>query len=275
VAKKKKCPFCAAEVNKENFNKHLFKVHKDLDKEEFKKEGLKKPSGDAARKKSQTKGKTGQRKRRLKKKDRVSTAITAVVVIVIVILVGILVYHNFLREYGTDGEEENNGNGGEKRIAVMTTTMGTIKLELDVGRAPVTAGNFIALANDGFYDGIIFHRVIQGFVIQAGGYNSNEEKKDADNVQWEDTGLLNLKYTISMARIGDANNISYRDTGSSQFFINLADNRNSLDSPTYSYVVFGRVIEGFSVVDAIAQLPKDSNDWPDDPPVITSVVIEG
>ena len=76
-----------------------------------------------------------------------------------------------------------------------------------------------------------------------------------------------------MARSGDPDSQSDSGTATNQFFINLADNTN-LDSYAYPYVVFGRVIEGFSVVDAIATLPTDSNEWPDDPPVITSVVIQ-
>jgi cyclophilin family peptidyl-prolyl cis-trans isomerase len=76
-----------------------------------------------------------------------------------------------------------------------------------------------------------------------------------------------------MARSGDPNSEADSGTGSSQFFINLADNTN-LDSYAYPYVVFGRVVEGFNVVNAIAALPTDDNDWPYDPPVITSVVIE-
>ncbi|UCE39691.1 MAG: peptidylprolyl isomerase [Thermoplasmata archaeon] len=155
----------------------------------------------------------------------------------------------------------------------MTTTLGTIKIELDTEKAPDTAGNFIDLANSNFYNGIIFHRVIAGFVIQGGGFTSDETKKTADSIPWENTGLLNSRYTISMARSGDPNSEADSGTGSSQFFINLADNTN-LDSYAYPYVVFGRVIEGFSVVDDIAALPTDSNDWPDDPPVITTVVIE-
>jgi cyclophilin family peptidyl-prolyl cis-trans isomerase len=83
----------------------------------------------------------------------------------------------------------------------------------------------------------------------------------------------NTKYSIAMARSGDANNVSYSGTATSQFFINLKDNPD-LDDYSYPYVVFGRVIEGFSVVDAIAALPTDTNGWPDDPPVITSIVIQ-
>jgi cyclophilin family peptidyl-prolyl cis-trans isomerase len=107
----------------------------------------------------------------------------------------------------------------------------------------------------------------------ASRYTTDETLKNADNIPWEDTGLKNKRYTLSMARSGNANSESDSDTGSSQFFINHADNAD-LDNYNYPYVVFGKVIEGFSVVDAIASVPTDSNDWPDDPPVIISVVIE-
>lgn len=270
----KKCPFCGAEVNKENLDKHFLKVHGDLDKEDFKREGLKKPVGTAGRKRTQSKGKAGQRKRKPKKKDRVSTAVSVIVLIIIASLVGVLIYQYYGQNGGSNDENTNNGYSGDKPIAVITTTLGTIKIELDTDKAPATAANFIELANSGFYEGIIFHRVIPDFVIQAGGYTSDETRKTADSIPWENTGLLNSKYSISMARSGNASSESDSGTATSQFFINLVDNQESLDSPSYPYVVFGRVIDGFSVVDAIAGLPTNTNDWPDDPPIITNIVIE-
>jgi hypothetical protein len=174
--KKKKCPVCGVEVNKENLDKHLQKVHGERGEEE---KESKKPVG--AEKKTK-----GTRKRKPKKKDRTSAVVAIISLVVIVALVGTVVYAYVNRDGGPD---EDGGNGGGKAVAVMNTTLGTIKIELDLDNAPDTAGNFIDLANRGFYNGVIFHRVIQGFVIQGGGYTTDETLKNADNIPWEDTGL--------------------------------------------------------------------------------------
>jgi cyclophilin family peptidyl-prolyl cis-trans isomerase len=280
--KRKKCPFCGADVNKENLERHFLKVHGELSKEDFKKEGLKKPSGTRGKKKPRKVGKRVSKKGAKIYNTKRNAVIAAIVLIIIVSLVGAIIYQNLDQNGEPNGElnEEPNGeipdNGnGETNlpVAIMTTTLGTIKIELDTEKAPETAGNFIDLTNSGFYNGIIFHRVIAGYVIQGGGFTEDGDQKNAGQIPWENTGLKNTKYSIAMARSGDANNASYSGTATSQFFINLKDNSN-LDDYTYPYVVFGRVIEGFSVVDAIATLSTDSSDWPDDPPVITSVVIE-
>jgi cyclophilin family peptidyl-prolyl cis-trans isomerase len=280
--KRKKCPFCYAEVNKENLERHFLKVHGELSKEEFKKHGLKKPSRIGGKKKTQKVGKRASKKGNKLNNNKRNAVITAIVLIIIVSLVGALIYQNLGQNQETNGEpnEEpngeipNNGNGETNLpVATMTTTLGTIKIELDTEKAPDTAKNFIDLTNSGFYNGIIFHRVIAGFVIQGGGFTEDGDQKNAGQIPWENTGLKNAKYSIAMARSGDANDVSYSGTATSQFFINLKDN-SDLDDYTYPYVVFGRVVEGFSVVDSIAALPTDSNEWPDNPPVITSVVIE-
>ena len=133
----------------------------------------------------------------------------------------------------------------------LATTMGEIIIELD-GDKPITAGNFKELVEKGFYDGIIFHRVIDGFMIQAGcpkgngtggpGYTIKDEfgKKNS-----------NTRGTLSMANCGP-------NTGGSQFFINLVDNR-FLDS---KHAVFGKVIEGMEIVDSISKVKRDRSDKP-------------
>lgn len=274
--KRKKCPFCGAEVNKENLNKHLLKVHGELDERDFKLKGLKKPAGAGA-KKARKVGKRESKKGNIISNTRRNAVIAVVVLFIIVALVGALIYQN-LDENGEPNNETPNNENGEvnKPIATMTTSLGTIKIELDTEKAPVTAGNFIELANSGFYNGIIFHRVIADFMIQGGGFNSDGTKKDAAQIPWENTGLQNKIYTISMARSGNPDSQSDSGTATSQFFINTVDNPN-LDSYTYPYVVFGRVIEGFHELNAIEGLPTGTyngmDDWPDDPPVITSIVI--
>jgi peptidyl-prolyl cis-trans isomerase A (cyclophilin A)/peptidyl-prolyl cis-trans isomerase B (cyclophilin B) len=138
--------------------------------------------------------------------------------------------------------------------AAIETSMGTITLELDDVKAPETVANFVKYAKDGHYDGTIFHRVIDGFMIQGGGFtkdmNQKETRKPIRNEAMN--GLKNVRGTIAMART------MVVDSATSQFFINLVDN-NFLDfqSPTpqgFGYAVFGKVTDGMSVVDAIAKV---------------------
>jgi cyclophilin family peptidyl-prolyl cis-trans isomerase len=114
-------------------------------------------------------------------------------------------------------------------------------------------------------------------MIQGGGFTSDGNQESASNIPWENTGLVNRKYTISMARSGDPDSQADSGSGSSQFFINTVDNAN-LDSYSYPYVVFGKVVDGFNVVETIEALSTGTyygmSDWPDNPPVINNVVIE-
>ena len=133
----------------------------------------------------------------------------------------------------------------------LETTMGNIVLELDPVHAPVTVKNFLAYVNDGFYDGTIFHRVIDGFMIQGGGYTADFSRKQtrAPIKNEADNGLKNVRGSISMARTRDPH------SASAQFFINVADNPaldyKSPDARGWGYAVFGHVVEGMDVVDAI------------------------
>src|SRR3989344_1610779 len=143
---------------------------------------------------------------------------------------------------------------GNKKVNKYTnvsleTTQGTIVLELYTGQMPITAGNFVKLVKEGFYDGIIFHRIINGFMIQGGDPTGTGMGGPGYKIKDEFTGTdldKNLRGTISMANAGP-------NTGGSQFFINLADN-NFLDG---KHPVFGKVIEGMDVVDSIAQVETD------------------
>ena len=136
----------------------------------------------------------------------------------------------------------------------METSMGTITLELDDGKAPETVANFVKYAQDGHYDGTIFHRVIDGFMIQGGGFTRDMNQKETREPIRNEAmnGLKNLRGTIAMART------MVVDSATSQFFINLVDN-GFLDftSPTpqgFGYAVFGKVTDGMDVVDAIAKV---------------------
>jgi cyclophilin family peptidyl-prolyl cis-trans isomerase len=141
----------------------------------------------------------------------------------------------------------------------LTTSQGDIVLALDVEKAPITVENFLAYVNDGFYDGTIFHRVIDGFMVQGGGFNNKmEQKATKGQIKNEaDNGLKNNRGTIAMART------QVVDSATSQFFINLVDNAFlNFSSPTpsgYGYAVFGEVVEGIEVIDAIAKVATGMN----------------
>ena len=154
----------------------------------------------------------------------------------------------------------------------LTTNKGVITLELDHQNAPVTAANFEQYVKDGFYDGVIFHRVIKGFMIQGGGMDENmNEKETREPIQNEaSNGLPNEKYTLAMARTSDPH------SASAQFFINTADNAflNFRSKELYGktvvqdwgYAVFGKVVDGFDVVDAIEGVATKRHGYHDDVP---------
>ena len=161
--------------------------------------------------------------------------------------------------------------------AIVETSMGTITLELNEEKAPVTVANFIDYAKSGHYDGTIFHRVIDGFMIQGGGFTKemNQKETKAPIRNEAANGLKNVRGTIAMART------SVVDSATSQFFINLVDN-DFLDfrEPTpqgFGYAVFGQVTDGLEVVDAIAKVSTGDCGYhqnvPEKPVVITRVTI--
>ncbi|MDG3002999.1 peptidylprolyl isomerase [Paludisphaera sp. Pla2] len=134
----------------------------------------------------------------------------------------------------------------------LNTSAGKIVVELDAKKAPITVENFLKYVDAGFYDNLIFHRVISGFMIQGGGHDDKLKEK-TDGVRGtikneSSNGLSNKRGTIAMARKNDPN------SASCQFFINHADNL-PLDTYGGGYTVFGKVVEGLDVVDAIAKSP--------------------
>lgn len=159
----------------------------------------------------------------------------------------------------------------------LTTNFGDITLELNAEKAPITVANFLQYVESNFYDNVIFHRVIDGFMIQGGGFDVNMKQKptQAEIKNEADNGLANDKYTIAMART------SIPDSASSQFFINGADNDFlNFTSPTSSgwgYCVFGKVVEGMEVVDKIIKVKTTSKaghrDVPVDPVIIEKASI--
>ena len=158
-------------------------------------------------------------------------------------------------------------------MITIKTNMGDIKIQLDHDNTPVTANNFLQYAKDGFYDGTIFHRVINGFMVQGGGFAKGMEQKDTrDAIENEaDKGGKNKKGSIAMARTSDPH------SASSQFFINVADNDflnfKSKDAQGWGYCVFGEVIDGMDVIDNIKQVKTGNHGFHQDVPV-EEVVIE-
>ena len=149
------------------------------------------------------------------------------------------------------------------KVAVIETSLGLIEIEL-ASDMPITAGNFEKLAKEGFYDGVIFHRVIPGFMIQGGDPTGTGMGGPGYNIKDEFTKTnSNARGTISMANAGP-------NTGGSQFFINLVDN-TFLDS---KHPVFGKVITGMDVVDKIAKVAKNPQDKPLEDVVMKSVKIK-
>ncbi|MFZ2252752.1 MAG: peptidylprolyl isomerase [Minisyncoccia bacterium] len=166
------------------------------------------------------------------------------------------------------------------KIAVVKTSLGNIDIELFEDQMPITTGNFIKLAQEKFYDGIKFHRVIEGFMIQAGdpntkGTNVSSYGSGGPGYTIQDefvTGplLTNTRGTIAMANIGQPN------TGGSQFFINTVDNVGldyDKEPSSSKHPVFGRVVRGMDVVDAIEKTETGQRDLPVTPVIIESITI--
>ena len=155
----------------------------------------------------------------------------------------------------------------------LHTNHGTIGIELDTEKAPVTSANFLEYVKSGHYTNTIFHRVIDGFMIQGGGYESGMREKDtnAPIKNEANNGLSNDRYTIAMARTSDPH------SASAQFFINVADNdflNHSAPTPQgWGYCVFGRVTEGQDVVDKIRKVSTGRRGMHQDVPS-DDVVIE-
>ena len=155
----------------------------------------------------------------------------------------------------------------------LTTNFGDITLELNAEKAPVTVANFLQYVESGFYDGVIFHRVIDGFMVQGGGFDASmKQKPTKDEIKNEaDNGLANDKYTVAMART------SVPDSASSQFFINVGDNaflnHTGKNASGWGYCVFGKVIAGMDVVDKIRAVKTTSKSGHQDVPA-EPVIIE-
>ncbi len=163
----------------------------------------------------------------------------------------------------------------ENPVVVMNTSKGTITIELFADKAPISVENFLRYTDNGYYDGLIFHRVIDGFMIQGGGFDPDMVQKSTyDSIKNEARAdVPNRRGTLAMART------SVVDSATSQFFINLVDNNNlnHMDETPrgFGYAVFGQVIDGMDVVDAIAKVDtgmvRGYADVPNETVIINSV----
>ncbi len=159
-------------------------------------------------------------------------------------------------------------------VVVMETNKGAITIELDAKNAPITVENFLKYVDSGHYNETIFHRVIPDFMIQGGGFTSdNKEKPTGRGIKNEGgNGLKNTRGTLAMART------SAPDSATAQFFINLVDNGfldRDRSQDGFGYAVFGHVIDGMDVVDVIAKVPttrsRVGDDYPKEPIIIKSL----
>ena len=199
--------------------------------------------------------------------------ITALITIVIIVA---LIF--FLSPTDLNDQNEYYLEEDQMSLVTISTSAGDIHLELDANNAPITVANFLKLAEDGYYTGTIFHRIIEGFMVQGGGLDENMAPKptNTDPIQNEaNNGLKNNRGSIAMARTMDPH------SATGQFFINHKDNdflnHTAETSQGWGYAVFGSVIDGMDVVDQIA-LSVTSNvggyaDAPLEPTIINSVTV--
>lgn len=162
-------------------------------------------------------------------------------------------------------------------MVIIRTTFGELKLELDAEKAPKTVENFLKYAGEGYYDGTIFHRVIDNFMIQGGGFDTDmSEKQSGESIENEaDNGLKNDFGTVAMARTMEPH------SATAQFFINVKDNdflnHSGKNMQGWGYTVFGKIIDGAEVLDKIRAVPTTSRgghqDVPKDPVIIESVEV--
>ena len=160
------------------------------------------------------------------------------------------------------------------KFVEMTTSAGTLRIELDDAKAPLSTANFLSYVNAGHYDGTVFHRVIKGFMVQGGGFAPGMKQKPTQGeIRNEaNNGLMNEQYTLAMART------SAPHSASSQFFINATDNtflnHSSESAQGWGYAVFGKVTSGTDVVDQIERVATGRKGGHDDVPVEDVVILK-
>ncbi len=171
------------------------------------------------------------------------------------------------------GENSMNETIADNPIVLLETTMGNIKIELDMQNAPKSSENFLANVDDGYFVDTTFHRVIPNFMVQGGGITADMQDKPSERAQIENeanNGIKNDRGTLAMARTSDPH------SATSQFFINHADNAflnfTSETMQGWGYAVFGKVTEGMDVVDAMAQVSTGNSGGHQDVPLETITI---
>jgi len=175
----------------------------------------------------------------------------------------------------SDTKKEKSSEVDNMAIVVFETSLGNFEVELNQEKAPISVENFLSYVNEGYYDNLIFHRVIPNFMVQGGGFDKDMQEKDTkDPIKNEaDNGLKNDKYTIAMART------QIVDSATSQFFINV-NNNDFLNNGArdFGYAVFGKVTEGQDVIDSIAAVKTTTSgmyqDVPAEPVIITNAYVK-
>jgi peptidyl-prolyl cis-trans isomerase A (cyclophilin A) len=195
-------------------------------------------------------------------------SIVAILVAIVVTVAAVAIVYKYMTDEDPDGDGNGNGNGnGGNPIAVIVTNHGTIEVELYMDECPETAGNFKKLVNQGFYDGLIFHRVIYDFMIQGGDPEGTGTGGPGYTIPDEPSALAlsHVQGVISMANSGP-------DTGGSQFFIVTSANpQTHLDG---KHAVFGRVVKGLDVAIEISSVPTNNQDKPIQSVVMKDVYIK-
>lgn len=177
-------------------------------------------------------------------------------------------------ETSSAAQSATKGSSGKPEATpqvVFQTTLGDLKIALSPEKAPITVENFLHYVDSGFYNGVIFHRVVPGFVVQGGGFDQEYQRKttQAPIANESFNGLQNLRGTLSMARTGDPN------SATAQFFINLRNNPQLDGRPGQpGYAVFGELVEGLEVIDAMAEQPQGNHAGVFENAPNTPVVIE-
>ena len=199
-----------------------------------------------------------------------------ITVLIIIVTAVALIF--FLSPIDQKDQTEYYPEEDQMSLVTISTSAGEIHLELDADNAPITVANFLKLAEDGYYSGTIFHRIIEGFMVQGGGLDEDMTPKptNTDPIQNEaNNGLKNDRGTIAMARTMDPH------SATGQFFINHKDNdflnHTAETSQGWGYAVFGSVIDGMDVVDQIALSTTSTvggyADAPLEPTIINSVTL--
>jgi cyclophilin family peptidyl-prolyl cis-trans isomerase len=168
------------------------------------------------------------------------------------------------------GAQEAFNVATNPRVRVVTN-LGEFVIELDRGRAPLTVEAFLRNVTSGFYAGTVFHRVVPGFIAQAGGYTADLALKPTEGTVFNESGngLSNLRGTLGFARSGEPH------SGTSQFYINLADNLDLNPRPTrWGYTVFGKIVEGMDVADEIGHVPTGAGGEFDRNVPVMPIIIE-